>query len=157
MSWRCTERQKKDLIPFSRVVVTHCWFVNEDELILSMYIRSIINNIFLAVCSCLVGLWQLYTRQLCTYMQLTKAYEAETACNETVIDSATYKLRINSSWSHSSVCCSARCSLHSGSLVSHAAYPFIVSRILHIQWQLQLSPSSWSKITCSINISLCYI
>ena len=100
MSCRCKEKQKKDVIPFSSVVEAHCCFVDKGELILSMYICSRINNIFIAGCFCLVG--RPLTTVYKTVMQLTKAYEAETFCNETVIDSAdidsaTYMLRINSS------------------------------------------------------------
>ena len=57
MSCRCTERQKKDVIPFSSVIEAHCCFVDEDGLILSMYICSRINNIFidLVQAHCCVG------------------------------------------------------------------------------------------------------
>ena len=56
-------------------------------------IRSRINNNLIVGCFGSVGLCQLCTKLFCT--QLTKAYGAETSCNQVVIDSATYLLKIS--------------------------------------------------------------
>ena len=60
------------------VVEAYCYVVDEDELILSMYIRSRIFNNMIAEYFGLVGLCQL--QLFC--MQLTKAYEAKMSCNQ---------------------------------------------------------------------------
>ena len=62
-----------------------------------LLINSRINNNLIAGRFSYVGLFcQLHTNYLFC-MQLTKAYEAETSCNQVVIDSTKYLLKISSS------------------------------------------------------------
>ena len=69
---------------------------SKNELILGMYVHSRINNNLIAGCFSPIGLRQLRAvPQFC--LQLTKAYDAKTSCNQVVIDSATYLLKISSS------------------------------------------------------------
>ena len=78
------------------IVEAHCYDVDTGKLILSMYVAESIQldcrtfdpHRLRLLCT------KLYTPTFCT--QLKKAYRAETDCNQVVIDSATYLLKITS-------------------------------------------------------------
>ena len=66
------------------------------RLVATLLINSRINNNLIAGRFGHVGLHQLHTNYMFC-MQLTKAYEAETSCNQVVIDPTKYSLKISSS------------------------------------------------------------
>ena len=140
------------------VAQAHGYIVDKNGLILSMYVCSRINNNLIAECFSLEGLRQLHiyktVDQLHTYVycilytQLTKAYKAETSCNQLVIDSAAYMLtkdQFDQLWSyvwyvywtvHGTSChpvAIAKCSVHTlrcKVLISYYDYSYICHRVL---------------------------
>ena len=87
------------------MVEAHCYVVDKGEVICSI-IRGRINinliagrfslvytSLFTSSRQCLLYKPHTAVSQFC--VQLTKAYEAETSCSQTVIDSAMYLLKIN--------------------------------------------------------------
>ena len=66
------------------------------RLVATLLIISRINNNLIAGRFSYAGLHQLHTNYM-FWMQLTKAYEAEMSCNQVVIDSTKYLLKISSS------------------------------------------------------------